>query len=163
MKRNNAVPHNHFKKTALMYKTWFGQPAGHQRRRKIRAAKAKQCFPMPLEKLRPVVRCPTIRYNKKLRMGRGFTAEECKAADLDYLYARTIGISVDLRRRNGDAETFERNVQRLKDYVSNLVFYNSKQEAMDSAAVQHVGDVMPLVREAPVVQTIAPSEVAAYN
>ena len=65
MKRNNALPNNHFKKTSKRIKTWFDQPANKERRRSIRLIKAKKIFPMPLEKLRPIVRCPTIRYNKK--------------------------------------------------------------------------------------------------
>lgn len=163
MKRNNAVPHNHFKKTALMYKTWFDQPAQRQRRRKARVTKAKACYPMPTESLRPVVRCPSIRYNKKVRLGRGFTPEECKAAGLDYNYARTIGISVDMRRQNRNEESFNTNVARLREYTGKLVFYNSKAEARNSGAEQHIGVVMPVYNSAPVVQTVSASEISSMN
>lgn len=163
MKRNNAIPSNHFKKTALRYKTWFNQPARHQRRRLARVAKAKACFPMPTQKLRPVVRCPTIRHNKKVRLGRGFTAEECQAAGLDYHFARTVGIAVDLRRQNCNEESFSANVARLKEYMSKLVMYGSKQEARDAGAVQHTGAVMPVFNSIPVVETIKVSDIASYN
>ena len=37
-----------------------------------------QVAPRPLGKLRPVVSCPTYKYNLKQRAGRGFTLEEIK-------------------------------------------------------------------------------------
>ena len=37
----------------------------------------------------------------KQRAGRGFTLEEVKAAGLSKKFARTVGISVDHRRRSG--------------------------------------------------------------
>ena len=74
-----------------------------------------QVAPRPLGKLRPVVSCPTYKYNLKQRAGRGFTLEEIKvfdsrlkvvinilvpqAAGLSKKFARTIGIAVDHRRR----------------------------------------------------------------
>lgn len=163
MKRNNAIPNNHFKKTALMYKTWFGQPAKAQRRREIRAGKARRVAPMPTQKLRPVVRCPTIRHNKKVRLGRGFTAEELKAAGLDYHYARTVGIAVDLRRVNQNEEGFSLNVARIKEYIGKIVIYGTKQEAVESGAVQHTGTILPVYNNAPIVETIAVSDIASYN
>ena len=53
-----------------------------QSRRLARAAKAAAVAPRPVDKLRPVVRCPTIRYNRKVRVGRGFTLEELSAAGI---------------------------------------------------------------------------------
>merc|ERR1711931_65040 len=53
---------------------------------------------------RPVVSCPTYKYNLKQRAGRGFTLEELKAAGLSKKYAQTIGIAVDHRRRNKSVE-----------------------------------------------------------
>lgn len=48
-------------------------------RRKARQAKARRVAPRPVAgPLRPVVRCPTIRYHTKIRAGRGFTLEEIK-------------------------------------------------------------------------------------
>lgn len=158
MKRNNPIPHNHFKKTSLRYKHWFNQAARHERRRKTRIAKAKKIYPLPTQKLRPIVRCPTIRYNKKERLGRGFTPEECKAAGLDYKYARTIGISVDLRRKNNNEESFNKNVDRLKEYLGKIVIYKSKAEARDSAAIQHLGTIMPIAKVAPTIKIISKDE-----
>jgi len=44
-----------------------------------RAAKAARIFPRPAAgPLRPVVHAQTIKYNKKERLGRGFTLEELK-------------------------------------------------------------------------------------
>lgn len=163
MKRNNAIPSNHFKKTALKIKTWFNQPARHHRRSLARKAKAKECFPMPSEKLRSIVRCPTIRHNRKIRLGRGFTPEECVAAGVDYKYARTVGVSVDMRRRNRNAESFNQNVDRLKEYLSKITIYNSIKEAKEAGAKQHIGTIMPIVRKTPVVSTISTSEVASFN
>lgn len=163
MKRNNALPNNRFKKTALKIKTWFEQPARHIRRAEARKEKAEKIFPMPTEKLRPIVRCPTIRYNKKLRLGRGFTAEECKAADLDFNYARTIGIAVDLRRKNNNAESFNANVLRIKEYLSKITIFKSMKEAKESGATQHKGTIMPIVRSVPVVKVISKAEVSSFN
>jgi len=163
MKRNNAIPSNHFKKTALMYKTWFDQPAKAQKRRELRTKKAKRMAPMPTQKLRPVVRCPTIRHNRKVRLGRGFTPEELKAADLDYSYARTVGISVDLRRKNQNEEGFSVNVARIREYMSKIVIYSSRKEAVEKKAVQHTGTILPIYNSAPVVDVVAASDVASYN
>lgn len=163
MKRNNAIVSNHFRKTAIMYKTWFDQPAKSFRRREIRAKKAAKMYPMPVQKLRPIVRCPTIRHNKKVRLGRGFTAEECAAAGIEYQYARTVGIAVDLRRVNQNEESFNNNVLRIKEYVSKLVIYNSKEEAKQSGIKQHTGVIMPVYNSTPVVKSISKAEVATYN
>lgn len=44
-----------------------------------RQAKAKAIFPRPTSgALRPVVHSQTVRYNMKVRSGRGFTLEELK-------------------------------------------------------------------------------------
>lgn len=163
MKRNNALPNNHFKKTALRIKTWHNQPARAERRRNSRITKSVKLAPVPLQKLRPIVRCPTIRYNKKLRFGRGFTAEECKEAGLDYKYARTIGIAVDLRRNNRSEEAFNINVERLREYQSRITIYSSIKDAKDAGAVQHKGPIMPLEHKPATVATISMSEVASFN
>jgi large subunit ribosomal protein L13e len=57
--------------------------------------------------LRPIVRCPTIRYNAKVRLGRGFTLEELKAAGLTKYEAKSFGIAVDYRRTNRSVESIE--------------------------------------------------------
>ena len=83
VKHNNVVPNGHFHKDwQRRVKTWFDQPGRKQRRRRNRAEKAAKIFPRPLENLKPVVRAPTIKYNTKLRFGRGFTLDELKAASM---------------------------------------------------------------------------------
>lgn len=81
-KGNNMIPNAHFHKYWQQHvRTWFNQPARKQRRRLNRIKKAKAVFPRPAAgPLRPVVRCPSIRYHTKQRAGRGFTLEELKAS-----------------------------------------------------------------------------------
>jgi len=153
-KRNNIIPNGHFHKDWQNYvKTWFNQPARKLRRRQTRIAKAARVAPRPLGKLRPVVHCPTYKYNLKVRSGRGFTLEELKAAGLSKNYAQTIGISVDHRRRNKSVESLQLNAQRLKEYKSKLILFplNSKKPRKGdssaeelSKAVQLAGEVMPV-------------------
>ena len=91
-------------------KTWFDQPARKQRRRLARKAKAVAVAPRPVAgALRPVVRCPTIKYNSKVRAGRGFTLYELKEAGINVKEARGLGIAVDTRRRNKSVSVFCRN------------------------------------------------------
>merc|ERR1712109_391992 len=120
-KRNNIVPNGHFRKDwQRMVKTWFNQPMRKKRRAATRKAKAAAVAPRPVAGLlRPVVRCPTFKYNSKVRLGRGFTLEELKAAGFNKKSCRSIGISVDYRRRNLSMESLQQNVQRLK--ARNLV------------------------------------------
>ena len=74
------LPNAHFKKHWERYvKTWFDQPGKKKRRRQKRLDKATRIAPRPVAGLlRPVVRCPTFKYNTKVRGGRGFTLEELK-------------------------------------------------------------------------------------
>ncbi|RUS34381.1 50S ribosomal protein L13e [Jimgerdemannia flammicorona] len=80
MKHNNQLPNQHFRKDwQLRVKTWFDQPGRKKSRRIARIQKASLVLPRPVDgHLRPAVRCPTIKYNTKLRHGRGFTLEELK-------------------------------------------------------------------------------------
>merc|ERR1739846_54438 len=126
-KRNQMIPNAHFHKDWDRYvKTWFNQPARKERRRKMRAKKAAAVAPRPMKQLRPVVRCPTFRYNVKQRGGRGFSLEELKTADISKNMAKTIGICVDHRRRNKSVESLQINAQRLKEYQSKLVLFPIK-------------------------------------
>merc|ERR1711862_963429 len=134
-------------------RTWFNQPARKIRRRGARIAKAARIAPRPLGKLRPVVHCPTYKYNVKVRAGKGFTIEELKAAGLSKAYAQTIGIAVDHRRRNQSVESLQLNAQRLKEYKSKLILFpinSNKARKGDSSpeelskAVQLAGAVMPI-------------------
>lgn len=163
MKHNNQLPNAHFHKHWQMrVKCWFDQPGSKKRRRLARMNKASRLGPRPTESLRPAVHCPTVRYNSKLRAGRGFTLEEIKAAGLNKRYARTIGISVDHRRKNRSLESLQLNTQRLKTYLSKLVLFpkNPKKPQKGeatlqecSAATQHIGTLFPItqpiVHEAP--------------
>ena len=129
-KRNNIIPNGHFHKDwQHMVKTWFNQPMRKKRRRTTRAAKAAAIAPRPVAGLlRPVVRCPTFKYNTKLRLGRGFSLDELKVlAGISKRSARTIGISVDYRRRNLSMESLQQNVQRLKEYKSKLIVFPRKE------------------------------------
>ncbi|KAL1131099.1 hypothetical protein AAG570_012336 [Ranatra chinensis] len=126
-KRNNMIPNSHFHKDWQRFvKTWFNQPARKHRRRLARIKKANKLAPRPAAPLRPAVRCPTIRYHTKLRMGRGFTLEEVKRAGLCPGFARSIGIAVDHRRRNKSVESLQLNVQRLKEYRAKLILFPTK-------------------------------------
>lgn len=127
MRHNNQVPNIHFKKDWKNHiKTWFNQPARKQRRKAKRVALALKVAPRPVGLLRPIVRCPEARWNRRLRLGRGFTLDELKEVGVNKREARTIGISVDYRRRCGDADAFERNVNRLKAYKAKLVIFPKK-------------------------------------
>ena len=82
LKRNNMIPNAHFHKDWQRWvKTWFNQPARRKRRRAARATKAAAIAPRPLAgPLRPIVRCPTFKYNTRVRAGRGFTLDELKVS-----------------------------------------------------------------------------------
>ncbi|PQQ17913.1 60S ribosomal protein L13-1 [Prunus yedoensis var. nudiflora] len=125
VKHNNVIPSSHFRKHWQNYvKTWFNQPARKTRRRKARQEKAVKIFPRPTSgPLRPVVHGQTLKYNMKVRSGRGFTLEELKAAGIPKKLAPTIGIAVDHRRKNRSLEGLQANVQRLKTYKAKLVVF----------------------------------------
>ncbi|EJD55419.1 ribosomal protein L13e [Auricularia subglabra TFB-10046 SS5] len=123
-RHNNVLPANHFRKDwQRRVKTWFNQPGRKLRRRTARQAKAALLGVRPLKPLRPAVRAPTVRYNTKLREGRGFTLAELKEAGISRKAARGVGIVVDHRRRNLSAEGKALNVERLKAYKARLVVF----------------------------------------
>lgn len=93
------------------------------RRSHTRQAKAARLFPRPLERLRPVVRSSTRKYNGKLRYGRGFTLQELTAAKIAPAFAQTVGIAVDFRRTDSSEEALQLNVQRLENYKSKLILF----------------------------------------
>lgn len=74
-------------------------------------------------KLRPVVHGRTLKYNMKLRAGKGFSLEELKAAGIPKKLAPRIGIAVDHFRKNRSLEGLQSNVQRLKTYKAKLVIF----------------------------------------
>jgi len=163
-KGNNMIPNAHFHKWWQRHvRTWFNQPARKHRRRVNRIKKAKAVFPRPAAgALRPVIRCPSIRYHTKQRLGRGFTLEELKAAGLTAGFAQTIGIAVDRRRRNKSVESQQENVQRLKEYRSKLILFPvhenrklRKGEATEEerkVATQQKGPVLPLKKAVPEIE-----------
>merc|ERR1719230_1065261 len=108
-------------------KPWLAQAARKKRRSLTRKAKAAKIAPRPAAgSLRPVVHPPTQRYNMKLRLGKGFTFEELKAAKIPKKMALTIGISIDHRRKNRCTESLERNVNRLKQFKEKLLIFPKK-------------------------------------
>jgi len=162
MKHNNAVPNGHFHKDwARRLKLWFDQPASKVRRRQHRAEKAKRLAPRPVNSLRPVVRACTVKYNSKVRAGRGFSLPELKAAGFNKNQAAGVGITVDHRRKNRSQEGFDANVARLKLYKSKLVVFRKRSRkdrktkkavAMedDSQAKQVVSkQALPIVNKTP--------------
>ncbi|KHO01613.1 60S ribosomal protein L13 [Metarhizium album ARSEF 1941] len=104
-------------------------PGKKASRRVARQAKAAALAPRPVDKLRPIVRCPTIKYNRKVRAGRGFTLTELKEAGIARPLARTIGIAVDHRRQNLSEESMAINVARLKAYRERLILLPRKSNA----------------------------------
>lgn len=154
--------------------TWrlpFQQPGKKASRRTARQAKAAAVAPRPVDRLRPIVRCPTIKYNRKVRAGRGFTLTELKVrrrppppcphgrqrrepdsppqeAGISRHFAPTIGIAVDHRRQNLSEESLVANVARLKAYKDRLIVLPRRSNApkkgdtkIDLAKVQRVTSV----------------------
>jgi large subunit ribosomal protein L13e len=113
------------------------------------------------------VQCPTIRYNRKAREGRGFSIAELKAAGVAPKYARTVGISVDGRRQNLSEEGLARNVERLKAYLARLVVVTNRVKKADKPDLSKIESTQtistafaaPSVREG--FSEIAKSEIPA--
>ncbi|EXJ76755.1 50S ribosomal protein L13e [Cladophialophora psammophila CBS 110553] len=127
IKHNQQLPNNHFHKDwQRRVRVHFDQPGRKSRRRATRLAKAAAVAPRPVDKLRPVVRCPTIKYNRRARAGRGFTLTELKEAGIPRKLAPTIGIAVDARRLDTNQETLSLNVSRLKAYKARLILFPRK-------------------------------------
>merc|ERR1711934_296326 len=152
---NRVLPNAHFRKRktwAKLAKTWFNQPAKKEARRSARAAKAVAVAPRPVAgSLRPVVQCPTFRYNAKARVGRGFTWEEVKNAGFSAVEAKQCGVAIDKRRRNKSAENMQRNVQRLKEYKQKLVMIpkNGSSDIEQNLARK----IMPLAAASSAIET----------
>ena len=150
VKHNNVIPNRHFHKKycqssrgPLKVKLALNQATRKKARRLRRAAKAAAIAPRPMQKLRPIVRCPTQRYSSKVRLGRGFTIEELKAVGLDPSYAQTVGIAVDKRRTNRSEESLRANVARLEEYKKNLIVWSKKSQPAETPA-QLTGKLMPI-------------------
>ncbi|KAG5602614.1 hypothetical protein H5410_033984 [Solanum commersonii] len=119
MKHNNVIPYGHFKKhTDIRVKTWFNQPARKKRRRIARKEMAvKIPPPTTAGALHPVVHGQTLKYNMKVRSGRGFSLEELQAAGIPKKLVSTNGIVVDHPCRNRLLEGIQADV--LKTYKAN--------------------------------------------
>jgi len=127
IKHNQQIPHNHFHKDwQRRVRVHFDQPGRKSRRRAARLSKAAAVAPRPVDKLRPVVRCPTIKYNRRARAGRGFTLVELKEAGIPRKLASTIGISIDPRRQTTSQESLSTNVARLQAYKARLILFPRK-------------------------------------
>jgi large subunit ribosomal protein L13e len=147
VKHNNIIPNLHFHKKycqssrgPLKVKLSLNQATRKKARRLTRAKKAAAIAPAPLKKLRPIVHCQTQKYSAKVRLGKGFSLEEIKAAGLNAKYARTIGIAVDFRRTNASNESFEVNCDRLKSYMANNLVLLKKGDT----AEQFAGQIQPI-------------------
>lgn len=168
VKHNNIIPNVHLRKHwERRVRTHFNQPAHKKRRSQVRAAKAAAAFPRPLQKLRPIVHCPTRKYIGKVRYGRGFSQQELKAASISAKFARSVGIAVDTRRTNTSEEQLRSNAERLSEYKNKLILFprregkpkkgeinDSTPEQLKSAAAsqQVSGGVMPVVKTVEEVQ-----------
>lgn len=159
MKNNHPIPHNRFKKTAIRYRTPFHLPAQRIIRANKRTKTAKRIYPMPTSKLHPIVRCPTLRHNKRERLGRGFTPEEIRDAGFNYKDAVMCGVKVDYRRRNHNQESFNQNVERVRVYMSRLTFFNNRKEAKESGHEQFCGVIMPIMRKKKGIDVVRISEI----
>ncbi len=148
------MPNAHFRKFGGAignpnFKTWFQQPIQKKIRRAKRQEKAAAIAPRPASgNLKPLVHCPTQKYNSKVRLGRGFTLEELKAAGIQKQYAKTIGISVDHRRSNKCEESLKLNADRLKQYMSRLVVFPKKAGKV-SEADKAIGQLKGTIVAAP--------------
>jgi len=149
VKHNNQIPNIHCHKKycessrgPLKVKLSLNQASRKKSRRLVRAKKAAALAPAPLQKLRPIVHCPTQKYSAKTRLGKGFTLEELKTAGLSPKYAMTIGIAVDYRRTNRSQESLDLNAARLNAYKANLVVLKKGDDA--SALTQLKGTLQPI-------------------
>ena len=130
VRHNNMICNVHLKfDWQKKVRTWFNQPGRKHRRRVLRNKKAKLVTPNPTHKLRPVVRGQTNKYNTKIKLGKGFTVKELKEAGIKGLaYARSLGIAVDLRRKDTSKETLDLNAGRVKEYLSRMILYPRKTD-----------------------------------
>lgn len=168
---------NHFRKDwQRRVKVALDQAGQKKSRRVARQQKAAKLGARPTGLLRPAVRCPSIRYNMKLREGRGFTLEELKAAGVRPKEALSIGIAVDHRAKSRSEERFNRNVERLQAYKARLVVFpkNSKKpkkgdasgDALTAEKVKNVSAAFPLpayVAEKPRAITSEEKDFNAYT
>ena len=141
MKHNNMIQSSHLRKHWMRrVKCYFNQNAHKKIRAQKRAVKAAAAGVAPISKLRPIVHGQTKRYAYKVKFGRGFSLAELAEAKLTQTWARTVGIAVDHRRHNKNADTMATNVARLSQYKQKLILFPrsadkpKKGEINDSSA-----------------------------
>ncbi|KAL8543906.1 hypothetical protein ACS0TY_004454 [Phlomoides rotata] len=153
MKHNNVILNGYFRKH------WQNYPARKTRQRIARQKKAIKIFPRPTAgPLRPIFHCQTLKYNMKVRAGKGFSLKELKAAgiakNLPQLLVSLLIVVVI-------------NVQRLKTYKAKLVVFSRcacKVKAGDSSpeelatATQVMGPSLPIVHKKPTVELVKVSK-----
>ena len=150
VKHNNVIPNVHLRKHwQRNVRVWLNQAGRKSRRLQARRARATAIAPRPLDRLRPAVRCQTIRYNHRPRLGKGFTLAEVKAAGLGVQFARSIGIAIDHRRKNRSQEGFELNKARLTNYLSKLVLHPRHEGHLVSKAKTGIVNDTPKVLLSP--------------
>ena len=140
---NNALTSSHLRKHWMRrVRCFFNAPAHKKIRRERRSQKAAALGPRPISLLRPIVFGNTRKYGSKVKYGRGFSLDELRAAKLSQAFARSVGIAVDHRRHNRNAETMDQNVERLNQYKAKMILFPvradkpKKGEIADSSADQ---------------------------
>ena len=143
VKHNNVLQSSHLRKHWMRrVKCFFNQTAHKTIRRQRRASRAAAAGVAPISKLRPIVHAQTRRYAHKVKFGRGFSLQELREARLTPAFAATVGIAVDHRRHNTNADTMALNVARLNQYKQKLILFPrvagqpKKGEINDSTAEQ---------------------------
>ncbi|XP_032750539.1 60S ribosomal protein L13-like isoform X2 [Rattus rattus] len=83
-RQNGMILKPHFHKDwQQRVDTWFKQPACKIHRCKARQVKTLHIAPRPMSgPIRPILRCPTVRYHTKVQAGRGFSLEELRVAGI---------------------------------------------------------------------------------
>merc|ERR1711907_195739 len=101
VKHNNVIPNVHMRKhwQRGLVKTFFNQAANKKSRIIRRQERATRLEPRPVQLLRPAVRAMTQRYNRRQRIGRGFTLQEIKAAGLGALSPEPLALPSIIEER----------------------------------------------------------------
>ena len=116
----------------ILYLNFWLFGIGKEKERTKKWKKANLVAPNPTHKLRPIVRGQTNKYNTKIKLGKGFTEKELKEAGIRGLsYARSLGIAVDLRRKDTSKETLDLNSGRIKEYLSRMILYPRNEQKPD--------------------------------
>jgi len=105
--------------------------------------------------VRPVVHGSTVKYNSKVRIGRGFSLAELKSAKIGKLEAKSLGIAVDARRRNRSQEGLSANTQRLKDYRANLVVFPRNSKKLKNGWAKDSSEIAPQLQDKVIMAPVA--------